>query len=174
MKLLAISFLLAVGGLGLSDSLLKTQNEEKPVVNQHKINKEVAFNPGEKYLYSCSYGMLNAGEALITMDDRFYRKNGKTCYKVEINGYVTGMASMMYTLNDRWTSYMDTASLLPQEFQRKIREGNYRHEEKTFFDHKNNSCKVKGVVNGNKKNGKFDIPEYTLDMISGYYQNQKT
>ena len=80
------------------------------------------------------------------------------------------MVDWVADVNDQWGAYIDTAALVPHQFYRKIREGRYKKDEWTTFDHVNKKIEVKSL----KKQGKmkepkyYDAPPSVRDMIGGF------
>lgn len=128
-----------------------------------------SFAKGEKITYLAHYGFVNAGRATVKMDERIHVRNSRPCYKVDVDAWTVGMFSLAYNVKDKWRSYIDTSAVIPQQFYRDIKEGNYRVEETSYFDHKRNKVRVKQLKNGKNKDRSFDIPKYAQDLISGYF-----
>lgn len=128
------------------------------------------FERGEKFTYVAHYLGLNGGKADIELDEKIHHVNGRPCYKVEVAGKTTGVASWVYHVDDLWRSFIDTSAIVSQQFHRDIEEGkSYTLVETTTFDH----VRKKGILEQKKKNKyhkkEFEIPAYPQDMISGYY-----
>jgi hypothetical protein len=81
------------------------------------------------------------------------------------------MVDWVADVNDRWGAFIDTAALVPHQFYRQIREGRYKKDEWTYFDHANKKIEVKTLNNktGKLKPSKFyDAPQFVRDMIGGF------
>ncbi|WP_224999506.1 DUF3108 domain-containing protein [Cesiribacter sp. SM1] len=131
-----------------------------------------AFGTGEKLTYRVHYGFVTAGEAELRIDKRVHSINDRPCYKIDVKGRTTGLADKLYGVKNVWGSYMDTAAVVPHQFYRYIREGNYRKNEVVNFKQLNR----KAVVSTLSKNGRevessevFEVPVYVQDLVSGYY-----
>jgi hypothetical protein len=136
--------------------------------------KHKDFSKGETLTYVASYGMFNAGEAVIHLDQELHTVNTKSCYKVSIDAKSIGAFSFVMNIKDTWQSYIDTATIVPQKFFRDITEGPvaskpYRLVETTIFDHNKQKAQVKQTKNGKDSNNEYQIPKYAQDLISGYY-----
>lgn len=128
-----------------------------------------SFSKGEKITYLAHYGFVNAGRATVKMDENIYTRNGRPCYKVDVDGWTVGMFSLGYKVKDKWRSYIDTSAVISQQFYRDISENKYRLEETTYFDHHRHKARVKTLKNGKNKDNTFEIPEYAQDLVSGYF-----
>ena len=133
--------------------------------------KYKSFARGERLEYKVNFGFFNIGEAEMIIDDKFYRVNGRECYKVDVYGKTTGMVDWVANVNDHWGAYVDSSALVPHISYRKIREGKYKKDEVVRFDHRVNLIEAKVK---NKKTGEFKEPQIYVapvgirDMLAGY------
>lgn len=132
---------------------------------------EMPFERGEVLKYRVHYGFINAGEAIINIDDKFHRVNNRDCYRVNVFGQTTGVFDWTLRVRDTWRTYMDRNSLMTQKFFRHIEEGNYYTEETSVFLRDKNKVKVletkrEGQV---KKDKTYNINNLTHDIVSGFY-----
>ena len=131
--------------------------------------KNTSFKKGEELKYRLHYGWFTAGEATVEVLPELHEVNGKPCYRMEINGRSKGLASIV-KINDHWRSYIDTSTMIPQRFFRRIEEGKYNINETMFYDHENG----KVHLNFQKKNkdpkiNVYEVPRNVHDIVSGYY-----
>ncbi|NOQ75543.1 MAG: DUF3108 domain-containing protein [Crocinitomix sp.] len=158
MKKLALA-LLALGAVFTSHA---TELEEGDSKNEFKAIENKAFKPGEKLVYRLSYGIFDAGEAVLTVDESEKEVRGRKLWRVRGVGKTISAFEWFYKVNDRYESYMDAEGLFPWLFVRRVNEGGYKIEQDyTFFQHQNK------VDNGAGK--KFDVPNMVQDMISSFY-----
>lgn len=139
--------------------------------NRVAMLSDVAFTKGEKISYLVHYGFINAGEAVLRVDNNFHTINGNSCYKVDVEGKTVGVFSWTTTVDDKWSSYIDTKKHIPRKFYRKIKENKYRKEETIEFDHSGKQANVKYKKRDDKEwiKKEYPIPTNVQDMISGYY-----
>ncbi|WP_338764374.1 DUF3108 domain-containing protein [Bernardetia sp. ABR2-2B] len=139
--------------------------------NRVAMLSDVTFKKGEKISYLVHYGFINAGEAVVKVDDNFHNIDGNSCYKVEVEGKSVGVFGWTTNIDDKWSSYIDRQKHIPRKFHRKIKENKYRKEETVMFDHsgKQASVKYKKRNDKNWKRKEYPIPTNVQDMISGYY-----
>ena len=142
------------------------------IQNEGKSSKNGAFTTGERLEYRVHYGFITAGEAVITVDNKLFDKNGHTCYRVNVFGRSTPGFDIVLRIRDNWGTYLDTTQLIPHQFYRTIEEGKYRKNEIVYFDHKSKSAEVKvwdRKKNKYKEPKNFKVPSGVQDMVSGYY-----
>lgn len=121
-----------------------------------------AFKPGEKLIYRLSYGIFDAGEATLTVDETDKEVRGRKLWRVRGIGRTISAFEWFYKVNDRYESYMDAEGMFPWLFVRRVDEGGYKiNQDYTFYQHQNK------VDNGEGK--KFDVPNMVQDMISSFY-----
>lgn len=133
--------------------------------------KNDSFKRGEFIKYKLTYGFFNVGRGHAVISDKYYNLNGRTCFKLDAYGTTAGMLSWVTHVDDHWGAYIDTVSILPEVSYRIIREGNYKLDEYTYFDHANKKVAVKVI---DKNTGKFKDPKeyetnlHTRDMVAGF------
>lgn len=127
--------------------------------------------PGETLSYKVTFGFFTVGKAQIVTSEKLYRVNGRPCYKVEVKGQTSGAVDWVAKVEDVWGTYMDSLSFMPIMGYRQIKENNYRKNEVTKFDQKNNMVELKVL---NQKTGEykesliFQTMEPVRDLVSGY------
>jgi Protein of unknown function (DUF3108) len=127
------------------------------------------FSCGEKYTYGASYGFISVAEGIVKLDPQIHTLNSRPCYKVDISGKTVGLCAIA-KVRDYWTSYIDTAAIVPHRFYRNITENSYKLEETTTFDHANKTAKVAyKKMDGRTGENTFDVQQYSQDLVSGYY-----
>jgi hypothetical protein len=129
-----------------------------------------SFSRGEEIHFKMTYGIFNVGKGSAKIHPDYFKVNGRDCFKVEVTGKTVGMVDWVADVNDQWGAYIDTAALVPHQFFRKIREGRYKKDEWTDFDHQNKKIQVKSLdKKGNMKAPKmYEAPPLVRDMISGF------
>ena len=136
-----------------------------------EVNQE-SFAPGEALIYKASFGFFRVGEAKVVIDERVRAIEDRPAYKVDIYGRTTGMVDWVAQVDDHWGAYVDTTALLPHLSYRNIKEGDYRKNEITRFNHSD------GVIERltlDQKTGKYKSPEVyrfqqedLRDIVAGY------
>lgn len=130
-----------------------------------------SFARGEVLHFKMTYGIFTVGKGSARIHPDYFRLNRRDCYKVDVYAKTVGMVDWVADVNDQWGAYIDTAALVPHMFYRRIREGRYKKDEQTYFDHEERKIRVKVA---DKKTGKFkkpveyDAPPHVRDMIGGF------
>ncbi|RPD50003.1 DUF3108 domain-containing protein [Hymenobacter sediminis] len=130
-----------------------------------------SFERGEVLQYKVHYGLINAAEATIEVDDAVHRINERPCYRATVTGRTLGSFDYFLRIRDTWRSYIDTTSILPQRFYRNIEEKNYRKRETVDFDHLRDVANVESHKKDKNdvKKGTFKTPNNVQDLVSGFY-----
>ncbi len=138
---------------------------------QAPVATVAAYGPKEALSYRLHYGFITAGEARIEVDPSLYLINNKVCYKAAVIGSSTGTFDVAMHIRDQWTSYIDTATKIPQRSMRDIVENNYRLKEMVMFDYKNNKANVirESGKELSKSTAEYPISANLQDIVSGAY-----
>ena len=107
------------------------------------IIRNDSFKRGEVIEFKMTYGFFTVGKGSARIDHEYYKMNDRYCFKVDVSGKTVGMVDWVAAIDDKWGAYIDTAALVPHQFYRRIREGRYRKDEWTNFDHQNRKIEVK-------------------------------
>jgi hypothetical protein len=142
-------------------------------VKQHTplISKNTSFSTGEQLEYRVNFGFFTVGRAVTTVDRRVYNIHSTPCFKIDAYGETSDWISWVARVKDTWGAYLDTTSLSTQVAYRKIREGNYRKDELTNFNHQKRKAEVKLL---NQETGmyesqdEYDIPRNAKDLVGGF------
>ena len=142
-----------------------------PAADATRSLSNTSFDRGETLQYKVHYGLINAAEATIELDDEVHRVNSRPCYRATVTGRTTGSFDYFLRIRDTWRSYIDTTSILPQRFFRNIEEKNYRKRETVDFDHQRDVADVESYKKDKNdvKKGTFKVPNNVQDIVSGFY-----
>jgi Protein of unknown function (DUF3108) len=92
------------------------------------------FREGERLLYEVTWLGIKAGQA--TLESRgVVQLQGQPAYHLVTIAQSAPLISKFYRVDDRSESYLATNSLRSLQFEKQLREGNYRHNSRTAFDH---------------------------------------
>ncbi|HTE33468.1 MAG TPA: DUF3108 domain-containing protein [Chryseolinea sp.] len=133
--------------------------------------KNESFQRGEVINFKMTYGIFTVGKGSVTVNPRYHRINNRDCFKIDVAGRTVGLVDWVADVDDRWGAYIDTVAMVPHQFYRFIREGNYRKDEWTNFDHVKHKIEVKSL---DKETGKmkepkyYDAPAQVRDMVAGF------
>jgi Protein of unknown function (DUF3108) len=138
------------------------------LIETYRVVENHSFGPGEHIEYRVHYGIINAAEAIVHVDNKIQKVNNRPCYNVKVVGKTTGAFDLVSKVRDTWQSFIDTTALVPQQFYTNKREGGYRNVEKVIFDHENEVANRFDLDNTHEKNT-YKVPKNIQDVVSGYY-----
>ena len=125
--------------------------------------KSKTFTSGEKLRYRVTYGIMDAGEAVLTVNEtREKGANGRPLYHVKGEGRTLGAFSLFYNVEDVYESYIDKSGVFPWKFKRDVNEGGYKINQEYRF--KQDKQKVV-----NHEGEEYKVPVGIQDMISSFY-----
>ncbi len=131
--------------------------------NDFCTTKNTSFTEGEKLTFKVFYNLnfvwINAGNAYFTTTSEDL--NGHKVYHITGDGKTARSYEWFYKVNDRYETFVDKETMLPQRFLRDVSEGGIKIKQDVAFDHK------KGKVTSAKK--VYDIPKCTQDVLSTIY-----
>ena len=131
--------------------------KELPMMNNS------AFKRGEQLSFRVHYGILDAGEATLSVTDEARELGGRKTYHVVGLGTSKGTFDWFFKVRDRYETYIDEKALVPWLFVRRIEEGGYKCSQDYVFNHYSEKVSVgDGKV--------FPIEPNMQDMLSAFYQ----
>ena len=131
-----------------------------------------AFKRGETLTYRVHYGIIDAGDATISVAADTLKFNNRKTFHIVGIGNSRSAFDWFFKVRDRYDSWIDEETLLPQFFLRRINEGGFIINQDYRFNHQQNSVFVKrtGTDQGRSTDGtQFSIPSATHDIISAFY-----
>ena len=138
--------------------------------NDFPLVRNESFKRGEVIEFKMTYGFFTVGKGSARIHPEYHKMNDRYCFKVDVHGKTVGMIDWVADIDDKWGAYIDTAALIPHQFYRKIREGKYRKDEWTNFDHEQKKTEVKTIgKSGKMREPKhYEAPANVRDMIGGF------
>ena len=124
------------------------------------LNK--SFQAGEKLRYLISYGFLDAGEAILEVNNTSKKGVDRDLLHVKGTGRTLGGFNSFFKVMDTYESYIDKKGIFPWLFVRRVNEGGYIISQDYTFN------QDKSVVN-NGVGKDFITPLGIQDMISSFY-----
>jgi hypothetical protein len=95
---------------------------------------ERVLREGEKLVFDVTWMGIKAGEA--TLEARgVVQLNGREVYHLVTTAQSIPLISKFYRVDDRSDSYVAWGPLRSLQFDKQLREGRYRHNSRTAFDH---------------------------------------
>lgn len=140
--------------------------------DRYRLIEQECLFPGERIEYRVHYGFINAGEAVLKIDENIHLVNNRPCYKIDVFGRTKGFFDMVTTVRDNWGTYLDTSAVVSQMFYQTIKEGKYLKKEVIEFDQIKNVAVVNRLDKKDSSLIKKDsIPTISniQDIVSGYY-----
>lgn len=141
-------------------------------LNAQCFKENKAFRAGEKLSFIIYYNMafiwVDAGKAYF--DVKFEKHKGIPAYKFDSYGSSLPSHDWFFKVRERYTSYLDTNTLLPLRCERKAIEGGYFVNESYDFDSRQH--KIFTSVENSKLKLKKDtlfFPDCTFDVLSAIY-----
>jgi hypothetical protein len=137
----------------------------------YMVERPTSFGKGEQLEYKVNFGFFTVGKAITRIDARVHNINSQACYKIDAFGETSDWISWVTDVNDNWGAYIDTTTLSTQVSYRKIREGRYKKDELSNFDHDSRKVIVK-VMNQQtgvyEEQNRYDIPKNAKDLVGGF------
>ena len=125
--------------------------------------KNTSFQSGEQLSYTVYYSVIgiyvNAGNATVTAN--LERLNGKPVYHLTGAGKSNSSYDWVTKVNNKYESFIDTATLQPMKFIRDVHEGNHKKYENVSFNRVANTAVT--------KEGVYKVPACIQDVVSSLY-----
>lgn len=122
---------------------------------------EPSFKAGEKIQYKLKLGIFNAATATVTVNDSKLKFGPVPAYHLTVDAGTVGAFSL-YTVKNKYDSYINKKTYLPYLYTENIREGSYRRVEYASFNHQAKT------VTGKKGTFNSQTSQF-FDLVSAYY-----
>jgi Protein of unknown function (DUF3108) len=123
--------------------------------------RNTAFTTNEVLEYRVHYGFIDAGEARLEIIPDIKTFANRSVYHVVGTGKTKGAFDWFFKVRDRYESYIDSASIFPWYFVRRVDEGGYHINQNVTFNH------YKNIAISEKKT--IPVPHEVQDIVSAYY-----
>ncbi|HBH07055.1 MAG TPA: hypothetical protein DDX92_10690 [Flavobacteriales bacterium] len=127
----------------------------------HLVDYQV-FKRGERMEYLVHYGWIDAGKAIVEVQNEDMEYQGRTMLHIKGWGRSKGAFDFFYKVRDYYETVMDPDSMVPYHFVRDINEGGFKFRKEYNFDRENQR-----VVTHNGEIIK--VPGGVQDLLSSYY-----
>jgi Protein of unknown function (DUF3108) len=159
--LTSIALALVSGAFAQASKPPRVKLENLPDMGLRNMTN-TAFAVGERVKYRMHYGVMNAGEAVLTVKESPYKFNGRDAFHLVGEGYSIGSFDWFFKVRDRYETYIDKQGLFPYRFVRNCDEGGYKiFQDYTFYPNKR--------AMKNHKEETYMTPDFVQDMLSAYY-----
>ncbi len=126
----------------------------------HLFPERVPFGEGEKFTFAIQYGLIYAGDATLEVRNIAIIDSTRT-YHIVSNARTSKAFDLIFKVRDRVESFIDYDNLFSLRFEKHLREGKFRRDEKVRFDQKNHIA-----IYDDKE---FRIAPNTQDFLSALY-----
>lgn len=127
-----------------------------------RVIENNAFQAGEILKYKIHYGFMDAGEAVLKVENSSYNFGDREAFHIVGTGKSLGGFDWFFKVRDRYETYVDKQGVFPYRFIREVNEGGYKiNQDYTFMPWK------KAVEIDSKKT--YKTPEFIQDMLSSFY-----
>lgn len=121
---------------------------------------------GEKIVFQVIWMGVPVGIGELEVKEKT-RIGGRETFHIVATARANDFLSKIYPVHDEMHSYIDTQTLYPLKFRKKLQEGRYRADEETAFDAVNKKGHYESLKNGSKKD--FEISGNVQDILSAFY-----
>jgi hypothetical protein len=141
-------------------------NENK-AVDQIAIEQVQSSLPEyERLVYTVRWLGVPVGRITATING-IKEINGRQAYEIEVTVETNAFCSAIYKIDDRFISYMDIKGFHTLRHEVYRREGRYKKDAVTDFDHVNRKAHFKNLLDESEKT--IDIPYGVQDTLSACY-----
>ena len=125
--------------------------------------RNIAFGNGEILNFTVYYSLfgiyVNAGNA--TVKTQLKKLNNRPVYHIVGDGKSNTSYSWIARVNNRYETYVDTASMQPLKFIRDVHENNHKRYENISFNRSTNTAIT--------REGVYKVPSCVQDVVSSLY-----
>jgi hypothetical protein len=132
----------------------------------------VPFEVGERFTYSVSWKVFDAGIATMTLAEKTSFHNEET-YRINATVYSTGIVSALFKVVDVFESFFQARDLCSRKITKKIQEGKRHRETVVTFDAKTLQARMEdrdlNLPDLPPKRTESPVPSCVQDVISALY-----
>ena len=126
------------------------------------------FQAGETILYVIKYGIISAGYATLEVRD-IEPVGDRQGYHILSRARTNKPMDVIFKVRDKNESWLDVKSLCSLRFHQLIREGLYRREARTNYDHAQGRFTYWRKRKGKEFQEEGGIPAFVQDVLSSLY-----
>ncbi len=126
----------------------------------HLFPQVVPFGEGELLTFAIQYGLIYAGDATLEVRN-IAMLDSVRAYHIISTARTSGAFDHVFKVRDRHDSFVDYENLFSLSFEKHLREGRFKRDEKVVFDQKNHVA-----IYPDKK---VPIAPNTQDFLSAVY-----
>ena len=173
MGMLKRAFLIFAFIIILQNSYAAQNFEPANTKNNQESIAEIIIEPAqsvlpeyEKLIYTVKWLGIPVGIITASVDG-IREINGRKAYKLEVTANTNAFCSAIYKVDDRFVSYMDIENFYTLRHEVYRREGRYKKDAITDFDHENKKAYYQHLPGDSIKT--IDIPYGIQDTLSACY-----
>jgi hypothetical protein len=122
---------------------------------------EPVFKAGEQLNYKLKYGFFTGAEANLRVEESEKKFDGHPAFHIIADGRTAGTFDIFYKVRNRYETYIDQTTLLPDFYTENRHEGSYKHSDNVTFNHHDDKITAaKGV---------YPFKGKVFDFLSAYY-----
>jgi hypothetical protein len=154
--------------LGRPESLEEEVRPESksPSDGQLAKTQSFAFRVGERLVYEVRWLGIPVGTIVSEIESKD-KIDGRDAYKITLLVRTNDFCSKIYRIEDRYVSYMDAEKLFSLKHIADRKEGRYRKNARTTFDHEAGKAYFHNQTDGSRK--VFEIPRGVQDPLTSVY-----
>jgi hypothetical protein len=122
---------------------------------------------GEHHNYHIKWLGMNVGRLDVVVREETVLE-GRPVYVIEMTGGTNRFCSMIYRINDRFVSYVDKERLVSLKLEVSRREGFYKKDAVTIYDHEKGKAYFHNSLANSSK--EYAIPADVQDIISVFFR----
>jgi hypothetical protein len=126
----------------------------------HLLPEDVPFGEGELFTFAIQYGLIYAGDATLEVRNIAVLDSTRA-YHIISTARTNSAFDLVFKVRDRHDSYMDYDNLYSLRFEKHLREGRFKRDEKVIFDQRNHVAMY--------DDKQVPIPPNTQDFLSALY-----
>ncbi|MBN9482913.1 MAG: DUF3108 domain-containing protein [Bacteroidetes bacterium] len=125
--------------------------------------KNTSFKDGEKLIFKVYYNMgsIWVGAGYASFSTSLETLNNKKVYHITGDGKTMKSYEWFYKVRDRYETFLDAETMLPQKFIRNVDEGGFKIYNNVTFNHE--------MGQAISTNGVYKIPRCVQDVLSAIY-----
>jgi hypothetical protein len=120
-----------------------------------------AFNVGERLTFDISYGIVTAGQAVMSTP-QWKVINGRQTIETRVEAFSSPSFDWVFKVRDRYQTFLDGEGLFPWRFEQHVREGSYSRDYNAVFDPLDQTA----VASDGKT---YKTEPYVHDIVSAFY-----
>jgi len=130
-------------------------------------NTNVPFKVGEKLTYRIMWGPFIAGEATLEVRD-IEPMDGHDCYHLVAQAHTTGLADVLFHVESKAESWMDTTDFCTRHYRQNHVEGPRKRVDDVTYDYVSKEIIATNVIKGKVRHYAITDPSQQ-DVISSVY-----